>query len=184
MVSVRNVSVCCFEGRLYDPTGGLSADNACDPSRTKRSAYPPQIPNLIARRSISPPSFDSCQESLITLARRCDALQLLPSAATQRQRRSPPPDCQPILQSSREKQLLSLAWKIGASAAAFRAVALSHCARERSSPKGRDSHRVSRTRAFPGPLESWLSRQPHTNPFYESVRDASLASRGQVSTTL
>src|SRR5437764_10606392 len=111
MVSVRNVSVCCFEGRLYDPTGGLSADNACDPSRTKRSAYPPQIPNLIARRSISPPSFDSCQESLITLARRCDALQLLPSAATQRQRRSPPPDCQPILQSSREKQLLSLAWK-------------------------------------------------------------------------
>src|SRR5437588_10441698 len=67
MVSVRNASVCCFEGRLYDPTGGLSADNACDPSRTKRSAYPLQIPNLIARRSISPPSFDSCQESLITL---------------------------------------------------------------------------------------------------------------------
>src|ERR1700722_20016688 len=143
MVSVRNVSVCCFEGRLYDPTGGLSADNACDPSRTKRSAYPLQVPNLIARRSISPPSFNSCQESLITLARSmqrthslasapfvssadrvttdlliaCNqrrathqlCLQLLPSAATQR--RSPPPDCQPILQSSREKQLLSLAWK-------------------------------------------------------------------------
>jgi hypothetical protein len=50
----------------HEPSGGLSAENTCDPSSTKRSAYPAQVPSLFAPRSIAPPSFESCQESLIT----------------------------------------------------------------------------------------------------------------------